>query len=109
VIGTGSSAMQSIPLIAELAAHLRVLQRTPNFSVPARNAALDLEHERRVKAEYSEFRRRTRVEARLHHGRAQLDEGAGGLGRGAAPPVRGAVGRAGFALLAAFANVLTSK
>ena len=38
VIGTGSSAIQSIPLIAEQAAHLYVFQRTPNFSVPARNA-----------------------------------------------------------------------
>src|SRR5262245_35818363 len=37
VIGTGSSAIQSIPLIARQAAHLFVFQRTPNFSVPARN------------------------------------------------------------------------
>src|SRR4051794_27421828 len=40
VIGTGSSAIQSIPILAEQAAHLFVFQRTPNFSVPARNAAL---------------------------------------------------------------------
>ena len=40
VIGTGSSAIQSIPLIAEQAAHLTVFQRTPNFSMPALNAAL---------------------------------------------------------------------
>ena len=36
------------------AAHLVVFQRTPNFSVPARNAPLDPEHERRVKANYAE-------------------------------------------------------
>ena len=41
VIGTGSSAIQSIPLIAEQAAHLSVFQRTPNFSMPAQNAPLD--------------------------------------------------------------------
>ena len=34
VIGTGSSAIQSIPLIAEQAAHLTVFQRTPNFALP---------------------------------------------------------------------------
>jgi cation diffusion facilitator CzcD-associated flavoprotein CzcO len=43
VIGTGSSAIQSIPLIAEQAAELIVLQRTANFSVPAHNHALDRE------------------------------------------------------------------
>jgi cation diffusion facilitator CzcD-associated flavoprotein CzcO/acetyl esterase/lipase len=37
VIGTGSSAVQSIPLIARQAAELTVFQRTPNFSRPARN------------------------------------------------------------------------
>ena len=37
VVGTGSSGIQSIPLIAEQAEHVTVLQRTPNFSIPARN------------------------------------------------------------------------
>ena len=37
VIGTGSSGIQSIPLIARQAAHLTVFQRTPNFSIPAHN------------------------------------------------------------------------
>ena len=37
MIGTGSSGIQSIPLIAEQAAHLTVFQRTPNFSLPALN------------------------------------------------------------------------
>jgi cyclohexanone monooxygenase len=40
VIGTGSSAIQSIPLIAQQAAHVTVLQRTANFSVPANNTPL---------------------------------------------------------------------
>ncbi len=60
VIGTGSSAIQSIPIIAEQAAHLFVFQRTPNFSVPARNAPLDPDYERQVKSGYAEFRRRAR-------------------------------------------------
>jgi cyclohexanone monooxygenase len=41
VIGTGSSAIQSIPVIAREAAALAVFQRTPNYSVPAHNRPLD--------------------------------------------------------------------
>jgi cation diffusion facilitator CzcD-associated flavoprotein CzcO/acetyl esterase/lipase len=37
IIGTGSSGIQAIPLIAEQAAHLTVFQRTPNFAFPAHN------------------------------------------------------------------------
>jgi cation diffusion facilitator CzcD-associated flavoprotein CzcO/acetyl esterase/lipase len=37
VIGTGSSGVQSIPLIAKQASQLTVFQRTPNFSIPAHN------------------------------------------------------------------------
>ena len=37
VIGTGSSGIQAIPLIAEQATHLTVFQRTPNFAFPAHN------------------------------------------------------------------------
>jgi cation diffusion facilitator CzcD-associated flavoprotein CzcO len=60
VIGTGSSAIQSIPLIAEQAAQLYVFQRTANFSIPAHNRPLDPGYEAQVKAEYPEFRRRAR-------------------------------------------------
>ena len=56
VVGTGSSGVQSIPIIAKQAGHLHVFQRTANFSLPARNAALDGEVERRHKAEYAERR-----------------------------------------------------
>jgi cyclohexanone monooxygenase len=37
VIGTGSSGIQSIPIVAAQAKHVTVFQRTPNFSVPANN------------------------------------------------------------------------
>ena len=57
VIGTGSSGVQSIPHIAKQAKHLFVFQRTANFSLPARNAPLDAEKERKHKAEYPERRR----------------------------------------------------
>jgi cyclohexanone monooxygenase len=60
VIGTGSSAIQSIPIIARQAEHLFVFQRTPNYSVPAHNGPLDPDYERRVKADYADFRRQAR-------------------------------------------------
>ncbi|MBV9811842.1 MAG: NAD(P)/FAD-dependent oxidoreductase, partial [Acetobacteraceae bacterium] len=61
VIGTGSSAIQSIPVIAQQAQHLVVFQRTPNFSVPARNTPMDPEFERAWKQNYPEHRRRARM------------------------------------------------
>ncbi len=56
VIGTGSSGIQSIPLIAEQAAQLTVFQRTPNFSMPARNAPLDPDAVRQRKVSYRQHR-----------------------------------------------------
>lgn len=57
VIGTGSSGIQSIPIIAEQAEHLYVFQRTPNFSVPAGNRPLSREELDEIKAGYAERRR----------------------------------------------------
>jgi cyclohexanone monooxygenase len=56
VIGTGSSGVQSIPLIAKQAKHLYVFQRTANFSLPARNAPMDQNKESAHKAHYTERR-----------------------------------------------------
>ena len=61
VIGTGSSAIQAIPVIAEQAAHLYVFQRTPNFSVPAHNAPLDPALVNWVKQHYPERRQQNRT------------------------------------------------
>lgn len=60
VIGTGSSAIQAIPLIAKQAASLTVFQRTPAYSVPAHNGPLDPAFEARIKANYAGFRARNR-------------------------------------------------
>jgi cyclohexanone monooxygenase len=60
VIGTGSSAIQSIPVIAVQASQVFVFQRTANFSVPARNAPLTDEERARWRADYAERRRRAR-------------------------------------------------
>src|SRR6266853_253442 len=64
VIGTGSSAIQSVPIIAEEASHLTVFQRTANFSIPARNAALSAEERQSWRADYPEIRRKAREETR---------------------------------------------
>jgi cyclohexanone monooxygenase len=61
VIGTGSSAIQSIPLIAAQAAHLTVFQRTPCYSVPAHNGPLDAEAVAAWNAGRAEYRRRQRT------------------------------------------------
>ncbi|MBS0521696.1 MAG: NAD(P)/FAD-dependent oxidoreductase [Proteobacteria bacterium] len=61
VIGTGSSAIQSIPIIAGQARHLTVFQRTANYTVPAHNQPLDPDQVRQVKASYPELRRRAKT------------------------------------------------
>lgn len=61
VVGTGSSAIQSIPVIAEQAAALTVFQRTPNYAVPAHNAPMDPALETATKARYAEFRDEARA------------------------------------------------
>jgi cation diffusion facilitator CzcD-associated flavoprotein CzcO len=60
VIGTGSSAIQSIPIIASQAAHLYVFQRTPNYTIPAHNRPLDPEYQAAVKADYAGIRARAK-------------------------------------------------
>ena len=60
VVGTGSSGIQSIPIIAEQAAHLTVFQRTPNFSMPAHNGPIPEDLEQEVKGKYPEYRQAAR-------------------------------------------------
>ena len=55
VIGTGSTGIQAIPVIAETAAHLTVFQRTPNYSIPARDRLMTDEQRNEVKAQYREI------------------------------------------------------
>ena len=60
VIGTGSSAIQAIPVIARQARSLTVFQRTANYTIPARNAPLASDHVAQIKAGYRELRARAR-------------------------------------------------
>jgi len=61
VIGTGSSAIQSIPIIAQQASELTVFQRTATYSVPAWNEKLTPEYRKTVKADYPALRAKARA------------------------------------------------
>lgn len=56
VIGTGSSGVQAIPEIAREAAHVTVLQRTPQYSIPARNRPLEPELLRHARENWEAIR-----------------------------------------------------
>ena len=56
VIGTGSSGIQIVPVVAEQAAHLHVFQRTPSFTLPMHNRTLDAAYVAEVKAHYPKLR-----------------------------------------------------
>ena len=58
IIGTGSSAIQSIPIIANQAEELYVFQRIPNYSIPSNNGPMDKDIEKEIKSRYSEFRKK---------------------------------------------------
>ena len=61
VIGTGSSAVQSIPIIAQQARQLTVFQRTATWTVPAWNEKLSAEYLRQTKAQYPALRAKARA------------------------------------------------
>jgi cation diffusion facilitator CzcD-associated flavoprotein CzcO len=60
VIGSGSSAIQVIPHIAEQARQLSVFQRTANYSVPAHNGPHDPQLQEHIKSDYKGFRKKNR-------------------------------------------------
>ena len=65
VVGTGSTGIQAIPVLAEQAAHLTVFQRTANYSIPARNGPLGPREAAAYKADYDAIRA---VQARSTNG-----------------------------------------
>jgi cyclohexanone monooxygenase len=60
VIGTGSSGIQLIPIVAKQAKHLYVFQRTANYSVPAINRALTPDVAKTHKEHYEAWREEAR-------------------------------------------------
>jgi cation diffusion facilitator CzcD-associated flavoprotein CzcO len=65
-IGTGSTGIQAVPVIAETAGHLTVFQRTANYSVPARNVPLTPEFQRYVRENHEDIRRVTHATTNGH-------------------------------------------
>ncbi|MFT6582616.1 MAG: cyclohexanone monooxygenase [Alphaproteobacteria bacterium] len=109
VIGTGSSGIQAIPVLAEEAAHVTVFQRTPNYSIPSRNEPMTPEYSHSWKDGYQEKRAEMRyapngVLRELNDKPALVvsnDE------RQATYEARWEIGGSGF--LASFNNLLTSQ
>ncbi|MGI9616584.1 MAG: flavin-containing monooxygenase [Acidimicrobiales bacterium] len=60
VIGTGSSGIQSIPIIARQAATTTVFQRTPNFSMPAGNGPIPEAKATAIEGRHGEYREQAR-------------------------------------------------
>jgi cation diffusion facilitator CzcD-associated flavoprotein CzcO len=57
IIGTGSTGVQAVPVLAEEARHLYVFQRSPNYSVPAQNGPLDEALWQEIRSRVSEERK----------------------------------------------------
>ena len=55
MIGTGSSGIQSIPVIARESEHLTVFQRTPQYTIPAQHGTVDQAFLKEVKANYRQI------------------------------------------------------
>jgi cation diffusion facilitator CzcD-associated flavoprotein CzcO len=63
VIGTGATGVQAIPEIAEQAAHVYVLQRTPNYDIAGGNRPMTAEDGQQIKANYRDIWQATRETA----------------------------------------------
>ena len=75
VIGTGSSGIQSIPLIAQSAQRLTVFQRSATYTVPAKNEPLEPTMREAVKADYPAFRERSRESGYIFGARFPANSG----------------------------------
>ncbi len=75
-IGTGSSGIQALPIIASQCKELWVFQRTPNYSVPARNQPLAEEEQSAWKNEYPQKRKQALEQVPLILPRIPLGEGS---------------------------------
>jgi cation diffusion facilitator CzcD-associated flavoprotein CzcO len=110
VIGTGSSAIQSIPVIAEQAAQVTVFQRTPNFSVPAHNGPVPADVAADWAAHRAQYRREGRDTGfgiRMVDPREQPAMEATAEERRATYEARWQVG--GFALLGAYGDLIVDQ
>ncbi|MGE4324101.1 MAG: flavin-containing monooxygenase [Sphingobium sp.] len=83
VFGTGSTGVQTIPVIAKEAAHLTVFQRSPQYTIPARHAGVDDATFADIQSRYDEIWAKSRSSAGgfpwQHNGRSAVDESEGDL------------------------------
>jgi cyclohexanone monooxygenase len=61
IVGTGSSGVQAIPVLAERAGHLTVFQRSPVYTIPAENKPLRREVAQAFKDRYADIRQRQKT------------------------------------------------
>ncbi|GAB88792.1 flavin-containing monooxygenase [Gordonia rhizosphera] len=109
IIGTGSSGIQSIPVIADQAEALTVFQRTANYSVPAGNHVLS-DSERKDGADGFDARRRMQKESFLGMSVPMVEAAAADMPseeRDAILEERWQMG--GLPMYGAFADVLTDE
>ena len=107
IIGTGSSAIQAAPLIAQQAAQLFVFQRTPQFAIPAWNRAIGAEEMREAQHGYDEIRRLVR-QSEVGIAYTSPDHGAKEASAEALQQqLDFAWARGGYLMLAAYPDVVT--
>lgn len=108
VVGTGSSGVQAIPLLAERAESLVVFQRTATYAVPARNRPLDDAEVAEIKARYPELRAEARQMAIATNSRVpRIDASALGVDDATRDErYRAAWERGGLSFLATFNDLL---
>ena len=109
VIGTGSSAIQAIPVIAREAAQLTVFQRTPNFSIPSRNGPMTEDYAGEWKRDYAARRAAARrMRTGILYNLSQTPAmSVSEAERRAEYEARWAAG--GTAFMAAFSDLLTNR
>jgi len=109
VIGTGSSAIQSVPIIAQQAAQLTVFQRTASYTIPAHNAPIPTEEVQAIKRDYRGFRERNKQQP------FGVDFGASNVSALAVSPAErereyeARWARGGLAFLGAFGDLLFDR
>jgi cation diffusion facilitator CzcD-associated flavoprotein CzcO len=109
VVGTGSTGIQAIPVIAEQAAHLTVFQRTANYSIPARNGPMETAFQREIKENYAEIRNTQRATTNGHPFHVS-DRPAFSVSDEERTAIYEELwGRGGLRFRAAFADLLTDK
>ena len=63
IIGSAATAVQILPVVATVAAHVSFFQRTPNYVLPGRNYAIGQEQAQSLRRRYPEIGEQTRSHA----------------------------------------------